>query len=541
MNPITRSLRACVHRLHWLVGERVAASGLACAAAATLLAPTLAALTTDESRHFLARTGFGGTPAEIAALEPLDREQAVDWVLKGTYDTAPLAVPGWCATPFSQYLKERDAQWKEAYAKPEGKERDAATNALRDIDTKRGRELKRWWYQVMIASPSPLSERLTLFWHNHFTSSLETVEDPRLMFEQNVTLRKHAAGNFGHFAKAIPYDVAMFRYLDSNSNTRGRPNENFAREVMELFTVGEGNYSEQDIKEAARAFTGYKINNATGKIELNEKRHDGGKKTVLGNTGTFDADKILETLLVKEEDVALYIAGKLYREFINEYPQSGAEKKAADKEIYEIAARFYKSRYQIKEGLKRTFMSEQFWDPAVRGNLIKSPAELLVGTVRTLGLSVKKSSALDEMGKKLGQDLFDPPNVKGWHGGTAWISTHSMMSRWEVMEEISKGKLSEDKGEAAYGMAEAGMGMAADDAAMKGRSDRLVEKSEKFMVTVDPNAAKWIEDVKGKGAEGVAIAARTLLPLPPTNDLGAETNVENAVRRLLLDPAYNLK
>src|SRR4051812_27174003 len=134
-------------------------------AAAAFAAP-LSALTDDEARHLLVRTGFNASPAEIQALLPLDRAGAVDAILQGTYDTAPLAPPEWCANPLADYLQQRKKDWDEANAKPEGPERDKATNGLRDIDYKRGAELKRWWYRVMIATPSPLSERMTLFWHN---------------------------------------------------------------------------------------------------------------------------------------------------------------------------------------------------------------------------------------------------------------------------------------------------------------------------------------------------------------------------------------
>ena len=398
---------------------------------AVLVTP-LAALDEGEARHLLARTGFGPTPAAVAALLPLSREQAVDAILATATTVPTLVPPEWCAKPFAEHVKERKTDWDAADAMPQGVARKKREDELRKRDDDRGWDLKRWWWQELCATRSPLTERMVLVWHNHFTSQLTVVGDPRLMWEQNQLLRRHAVGSFAHLALAIPFDPAMFRYLDSDSNVAAHPNENFAREVMELFTVGEGNYSEQDVKEAARAFTGYKLGK-TGVPELDATQHDGGRKAVLGNRGVFDAKGILEILLLREKNVALNVCTRLWREFVSDTPD--------DKAVFAVSAAFYRARYQIPAALRALLTSDAFWDPAHRGELIKSPVELMVGAVRQLDQAVGDPIALVDAGKHLGQDLFDPPNVKGWPGGRAWISTHSLLARRDALEAVLAGKV----------------------------------------------------------------------------------------------------
>ncbi|MBA3686803.1 MAG: DUF1800 domain-containing protein, partial [Planctomycetes bacterium] len=460
--------------------------------------------------------------------------------------------PEWCAIPFTDYLAQRKKDHDAAYALPrDSEERRKAEEVNRQRDYARGRELKGWWYREMLATDSPLTERMVLMWHNHFTSQLNTVEDPRLMWEQNQLLRQHALGNFGHFSLAIPFDPAMHRYLDSNSNVARRPNENFAREVMELFTVGEGNYTEDDIKEAARAFTGYQIG-AEGKPVLVAGQHDNGRKTVLGHKGVFDAKEIITILLLKEKNVALNIANKLWREFVDDQPD--------DKAIYEVAAAFYRSRYQITAGLRELLLQERFWDPAVRGNLIKSPTELLIGMARQLELDVKDPGVLVDFGKKLGQELFDPPNVKGWKGGNAWVSTHSLLARGEVLEAILGGRFgqagSTPSGDAMMappsGGAMAGPAAAGDPAeAPKDKDDKKEKKKDKKEI---PLAKQAVAEAAGKLAarsgwvaaartakEGGALAREMLLAIAPVAPIDSAWDFDRSLRAIILDPAFQVK
>jgi uncharacterized protein (DUF1800 family) len=225
----------------------------------------------------------------------------------------------------------------------------------------------------MLATRSPLTERMTLFWHNHFVSSQQKVRYTRLMYEQNVLLRRHAVGNFGELLHAVSKDPAMVIYLDSASNRKGKPNENFAREVMELFTLGEGNYSEQDIKEAARAFTGWSVDPDSGEFMFRRPAHDDGVKTVLGRSGNFDGDAVLDILLAQPQ-TAEFIVSKLWREFVSPAPDA--------MEVKRIARMFRDNRYNIKVALRALLTADAFYAPQNRAVLIKSPVELIVGTLR---------------------------------------------------------------------------------------------------------------------------------------------------------------
>ncbi len=519
------------------------------ASVVSLLLACLPALERGEACHLLARTGFGATPAAVEALLPLTREQAVDAVLAGVRTTPVLPPPAWCRDPFPDYLAKRKQDRDAAYALPEGsEERRKAEDALRQLDYAHGRELKGWWYREMLATDSPLTERMVLLWHNHFTSQLSTVEDPRLMWEQNQLLREHALGNFGHFSLAIPFDAAMHRYLDSNSNVARRPNENFAREVMELFTVGEGNYTEDDIKEAARAFSGYQLG-ADGKPALVAGQHDNGRKTVLGHKGVFDAKEIITILLLKEKNVALNIATKLWREFIDDRPD--------DKAVYEVAAAFYRSRYQITAGLRALLLQPRFWDPAVRGELIKSPTELLVGLARQLELDVKDPGVLVDFGKKLGQELFDPPNVKGWKGGDAWISTHSLLARGEVLEAILGGRFGQaggaPGGESMMGAADGAMAGPTPEAGIekekgkekeagKAKAKELPAAKQAVADAADRLAARsgWVANARA-AKDGGALAREMLLAIAPVAPIDGTWAFDRTLRAIVLDPAFQVK
>ena len=241
-------------------------------------------MTFEEARHFLARTGFGGTLEEIRKLTEVDRTPAVEQVLSKTTQTASTPAPSWVDSrpPHPRERKAMSPEEKKAFKKER---------------RKKGMNLKAWWFQEMIATSSPLTERMTLFWHNHFTSSLRKVKWPPLLYRQNVLFRRMAVGSFRDLLGAVAKDPAMILYLDTQTNNKSHPNENFARELFELFTLGEGHYTEQDIKEAARAFTGWKLNRRDGSFRIARRQHDHGTKTVLGKTGRFSGDDILAIAL----------------------------------------------------------------------------------------------------------------------------------------------------------------------------------------------------------------------------------------------------
>ena len=239
----------------------------------------------EDARHLLRRTAFFASAAEVEALAGLTRSQAVERILAGVR-TAPSTRPD----PELDHWRPRS----EIRAMTQEERRAWLRETIRQ-----GQELRAWWFNEMLVTPSPFTERMTLFWHNHFVSSLRKVRSTRAMYRQNLLLREHALGSFREMLHAVARDPAMILYLDNASNRKSQPNENFAREVMELFTLGEGRYGEQDVKEAARAFTGWGIDGETGEFLFRPALHDDGVKTVLGQSGAFDGDAVLDILLAQ--------------------------------------------------------------------------------------------------------------------------------------------------------------------------------------------------------------------------------------------------
>ena len=371
----------------------------------------------EEARHLLDRTAFGASPAEVARYAALDRRQAVDRLLTAA-TTEPAAKP---PAEVDEYLAPR-------------RFRDAGDDerlALRKEQHRRGVELRAWWLGEMLAAdpPTALREHMTLFWHNHFVSSVDKVKSPKLMLEQNLLLRRHALGNFGQLLHAVGRNPAMVVYLDSATSRRGQPNENFAREVMELFTLGEGHYAEQDVKEAARAFTGWSVDPETGAYKWRPFAHDAGPKTVLGRSGNLDGDDVLDILLARPE-TAEFVTAKLWREFVSPTPDAG--------ELKRIAGRFRASGYDIKSVLGDLLASPAFWAKENRAALVKSPADIVVGTLRRLEMQdAADGRTLVFAMKQQGQDLFAPPNVKGWPGGNAWINSTTLLAREQFLDRLS--------------------------------------------------------------------------------------------------------
>jgi uncharacterized protein (DUF1800 family) len=290
--------------------------------------------------------------------------------------------------------------------------------------------VRAWWVENLLAAATPaeqLRERMTLFWHNHFVSSLEKVRSPKLMLDQNALLRRHALGRFDALLHAVGKDPAMVVYLDSATNRKGSPNENFAREVMELFTLGEGNYSEQDVKEAARAFTGWSIEPETGEFRWRPFAHDTGGKTVLGVSGNLDGDAVLDILLARPQTAELLVR-KLWREFVSMNPD--------EKEVRRIATRLRQSGYDMRVALREIFAGPAFWAAENRLALVKSPVDWVFGTLNTLDVEPPEPAALAFALRQLGQDLFAPPNVKGWPGGETWINSSTLLARKQMAERL---------------------------------------------------------------------------------------------------------
>ena len=364
----------------------------------------------------LNRTGFGATDAEVrdfAALERGGRRTPAG----GARRESLLKPPAFVDAPFEPYYRLRQMS---------AEERMAAQRQL----VQQGFELRAWWLREMLLTPSPLTERMTLFWHNHFATSQQKVRLTQLMYRQNALLRREALGNFATLLHAVAKDPAMLIYLDNAGSRRQAPNENFAREVMELFTLGEGHYGEHDVKEAARAFTGWSLDRDTGEFTYRRMWHDYGDKTVLGKSGRFDGDEVLDILLARPE-TAQFIAAKLWREFVSPTPEP--------KEVARWAGVFRDARYEVKPLLRAALTSDAFWSAENRAVLIKSPVDLVVGTLRTFGIHPFDLRPAVFACAALGQNPFSPPNVKGWPGGDAWINSATLLGRKQWLDRVFRG------------------------------------------------------------------------------------------------------
>jgi uncharacterized protein (DUF1800 family) len=294
--------------------------------------------------------------------------------------------------------------------------------------------LRGWWIYCMLHGRHPLREKLTLFWHNHFATSITKVQKTALMFGQNLTLRKYALGKFPEFLLAMSKDPAMLLWLDANDNVKGKPNENYAREVMELFSLGvHSGYTEHDIREAARAFTGWRVDDE-GHFTYRSDLHDEGVKTVLGQKGNWGGDDVVRICLA-QPPAARFLVRKLYTNLISESavpPDSFLEPLASD---------FRKSGYDINALLRRILSSRHFFSDHAYRQRIKSPVEYVVGAVWAVTDRGVAPGVLTTQMEKMGQALFSPPNVKGWPGSTAWLNSSTVLARHNFAHDIAAGGL----------------------------------------------------------------------------------------------------
>jgi uncharacterized protein (DUF1800 family) len=462
----------------------------------------------EGARHLLNRTGFGATDAEVRDFAGLERGEAVDRLLAGARRESFVKPPAFVDAPFEPYYRLRQMSVEE---------RMAAQRRLAE----QGFELRAWWLREMLQSPSPLTERMTLFWHNHFATSQQKVRLGQLMYRQNALLRREALGNFATLLHDIAKDPAMLVYLDNAGSRRQAPNENFAREVMELFTLGEGHYGEQDVKEAARAFTGWSLDRETGEFTYRRVWHDYGEKTVLGKRGRFDGDDVLDVLLARPE-AAQFIAGKLWREFVSPNPDS--------REVARWAAVFRDARYEVKPLLRTILTSDAFWSAKNRGALIKSPVELVVGTLRTFGISPFDLRPAVFAAAALGQNPFSPPNVKGWPGGDAWINSSTLLGRKQWLERVFRG--SDPTTMAA--------GERGGDAKADAPGERYRRMLERGMADYAFDGERFERTVAG-AASGASRIDRLLLATDAVNAMPDDLDSAERVRALVADPAYQLR
>lgn len=288
------------------------------------------------------------------------------------------------------------------------------------------RSLASWWLYRMLHTTAPLRERLTLFWHGHFATSGAKVADARLLMRQHELLHTQAMGDFRALAQGIARDPAMLLYLDSATNRRTHPNENFARELLELFCLGLGNYSERDIQQLARCFTGWEVRN--GEFRFNRYQHDRGEKEFLGRRGAYSGEQAVH-VVVDQPAAAEFVVRKLVRELVADEPELSREY------CRPLVERFRKARLDIAE-LVATILGSRILlaDPPV-GRKVRSPVEFAIGWLRSVDATTNLTKLADDLGQ-LGQALFFPPNVKGWPGGRAWINSTSLAGRANLMRRL---------------------------------------------------------------------------------------------------------
>lgn len=371
------------------------------------------------------------TPFEPSAKQPWNRRRAAHLCRRAGF--------GATSEELDQLVKRAPAEVAHSFvdnaaaASQLDPETDALATAM--LATGYSRNLAAWWLHRMLNSPwsgdeaasaSPLLEKLTLFWHGHFATGADKVEDAEMMFTQNRLLRRHALGDFGKMTQEVSRDPAMLIYLDSTTNRKAHPNENYAREIMELFCLGEGNYTERDIQELARCFTGWEVRRK--KFRFNRYQHDTGAKTILGETGAFTGEEGVEVVL-KQKALPRFLARKLIRFFVFDEP-------AAPEQLLEPLAKLLRqSDLQIGPVIERILASNLFYSSSAIGRKVRSPIELGIGLLRCL----HGSSNLDRVAQGLddiGQAVFYPPNVKGWDGGRTWINTSTLLGRSNLVGEL---------------------------------------------------------------------------------------------------------
>ena len=375
--------------------------------------------------HLLNRAGFGGTPDDIFALESKGMDRAVESLLKADDDEDLFPVPSLILP------KERVAYQQQMKNAPTEEARQGMRKQFFGSERLNMLDLRLWWLGRMRYTSAPLQEKATLFWHGHFATSFEKVRDPYSMWQQNETLRHYALGKFPDLLKAISRDPAMIRWLDLGTSRKGHPNENFAREVMELFSLGEGHYGEKDIQESARAFTGYRINQETGNFRMVPRDYDPTLKTFLGKTGTLSGDDIIDTI-VAQPQCARFIGRKLWVFFVSENP--------SNETVDALAILLLANGYDIAATLKVILLSSDFYATQVMQHQIKSPVQWMMQTTRMLEIPLPDARVLENSLAALGQVVFAPPNVKGWDGGRAWISASSLLYRYNLAAYLLSGK-----------------------------------------------------------------------------------------------------
>jgi len=474
-----------------------------------------------KNQHLLWRAGFGPMAENAASLDKISPKELwalllktsakkpekievaqnlVDGLYKGIQDVAQMQKP--------ELTRDQQKQIREQ-----------SREDLKNLNIR--------WLEEMINSEAQLREKMSLFWHGHFACRVINS-----YFQQELLqiIRENALGNFKELLVAVSKSPSMLQFLNNQQNRKKKPNENFAREVMELFTMGRGNYTETDIKEAARAFTGWGFN-FKGEFEFRKFQHDDDSKTVLGKTGNFNGDDMLDILL-EQKQTAKFITKKIYRYFVND--------QVDDAKVEWLSSRFYQSGYDIKKLMEDIFTSDWFYDEKNIGTKIKSPVELIAGIRRFLPMEMENDQAQLLFQRTLGQILFYPPNVAGWPGGKNWIDSSSLMLRLRIPQILTANDVMDIQPKV-------------DDDAQMGM---MQEGAKKLQAAVKGGTAKTDWALAGKIFEAVPrekllqqvtdTVLQTKGHVPDTtlgnylNNASRENFIKSAIVNLMCTPEYQL-
>ena len=473
-----------------------------------------------KNQHLMWRAGFGPAVEQLGDLSKYSPEQIYKALAKSSskkteyINVADNYLNG-LVMGIGEVGKQQTRKLDEEQRKMvRQKSRDAVKN------------LNTYWMYEMVNSAAQLKEKMSLFWHNHFAC-----RNLNIFYQQELLyiVRRNALGNFGTMLKDVSRSAAMLNFLNNQQNRKDHPNENFAREVMELFTMGRGNYTETDIKEAARAFTGWG-SNAKGEFVFRRFQHDYGSKTVLGRTGNFDGEDVLNILL-EERQTSYYITWKIYKYLVNE--DADIEK------VSWLADRFYDNDYDISKLLDDIFTSDWFYDKKNIGARIKSPVELLIGIRRILPMRLENEEALLVLQRLLGQLLFYPPNVAGWPGGKAWIDSSSLMLRMRIPQLIND-------------MDEMNVQPKDDDDTMMGmKNTRMIQGMGKKVINADVDWKEYTKFYESVPRESLANTISGILLQTDkavsedlikryTDQSGRESFIKSATLQIMSTPEYQL-
>ncbi len=358
------------------------------------LSPYAGRLGGRAAAHLLRRAGFGGTPADVGRVAQMTATQAVASLVALT--------PASAVAPPPELVDAERTQ------------RRAAVFTLQS-----------WWLNRMLTTPSPLQEKMTLYFHGHFTSRA-TPRFPLITYNQNALFRQYALGNLRELTRRVSKDAAMLIYLNGAANVVAHPNENYARELMELFTLGVNNYTEEDVRESARAWTGWQVNRRADLVSFNPELHDGGRKRFLGQTGDFTGDDIVN-IIFSQPQCAKFFAASLLNWFVYNDPEPEL--------VDAVASLLRKHDFELAPVVSTILRSDVFYSPRAYRALVKSPVEFVIGAYKTLGVSQLDYSALPAL-QQMGQRLFFPPTVAGWPGGQNWLTSGTMIARQNFLTRL---------------------------------------------------------------------------------------------------------